>query len=244
MTDPAELEFVCIDRIVVDLVLADRARQAAIAERADNDPGPFEATGDPRCYWSPGATLRVLFLDGDPMLHGKVLDAASGWTDHANVTFETSDDPESEIRITFALGASYSALGTDSKLAPAGTPTMSLALSTGSPDKTVNTQTRHEFGHALGLVHEHQHPDVGIQWNKDEIYRVMALPPNEWDRRTVDRNYFDRYSRDIHKFTDFDPDSVMLYAVPKAWTLDGRTFRTNSELSALDREFIARAYPS
>lgn len=240
MSDTA---LVCLDRIIDDVVEAARARRLAVEARADNFQSPFEAAGDPKRFWAPGVTLRVCFLDGAAGLRQRVLAAASTWTDHANLTFAPTDDPAAEIRVTFDLGVSQSLVGTDCRTAKPGEPTMALALLAGSPDLSVTLHARHEFGHALGLVHEHQNPAEGIQWNKDEVYRAMAGPPNHWDRPTVDRNYFERYGRDTYKFTEFDPDSVMLYAVPKAWTLDRRSFKTNSELSALDRTFIADAYP-
>jgi hypothetical protein len=36
----------------------------------------------------------------------------------------------------------------------------------------------HEFGHALGLIHEHQNPSGGIQWNKPVVCRYYEGPPN------------------------------------------------------------------
>jgi len=33
----------------------------------------------------------------------------------------------------------------------------------------------HEFGHMLGLLHEHQHPDCKIQWNLLPLFAVCSL---------------------------------------------------------------------
>lgn len=38
----------------------------------------------------------------------------------------------------------------------------------------------HEFGHMLGLIHEHVRPDVNIQWNISEISAALSGPPNYW----------------------------------------------------------------
>ena len=42
----------------------------------------------------------------------------------------------------------------------------------------------HEFGHAIGLAHEHQNPAGGIQWNEAVVIREMAGSPNFWDEQT------------------------------------------------------------
>jgi hypothetical protein len=45
-------------------------------------------------------------------------------------------------------------------------------------------------------------------------------------------------------FTAFDPQSIMLYPVPKELTKGGFEIPwSNSELSALDKEFIGKMYP-
>ncbi len=239
-------ELVCIDRVFDDLLVADRAMKLAAATRADNRPAPFEAAGDPRRYWPTGATLRVRFLDGDPRLHRRVAAAAEAWTEEANLELAFGDDPAAELRVTVTRGESWSAVGTDALVTeahPADRPTMSLNLSMGTQDRSLRRHVRHEFGHALGLVHEHQSPEGGIRWNRDEVYRAMAGPPNHWDRNQVDVNYFERYSRDHVKATRFDPESVMLYTVPRSWTVDGTSFPENADLSELDRAFVAAAYP-
>ena len=54
-------------------------------------------------------------------------------------------------------------LGTAAKQKP-NQPTMNLV--------DVNRRTvLHETGHALGFGHEHQNPNVSIQWNRQQVYR-------------------------------------------------------------------------
>jgi len=40
----------------------------------------------------------------------------------------------------------------------------------------------HEFGHALGMIHEHQHPLAAIPWDKDKVYTYYAGYPNYWSK--------------------------------------------------------------
>jgi hypothetical protein len=41
----------------------------------------------------------------------------------------------------------------------------------------------HEFGHAIGLAHEHQNPKGGIEWNEEVVIRECSDPPTSGTRR-------------------------------------------------------------
>jgi hypothetical protein len=116
-----------------------------------------------------------------------------------------------------------------------------------TPDSTNEEYSRvvlHEFGHALGLVHEHQTPAGGIRWNRDAVIRDLSGPPNRWDIPTIEHNVLNRYSEpEVTQYTQFDPKSIMLYAFPSHWTLDNMTFPSNTVLSDTDKSFIAGQYP-
>ena len=44
----------------------------------------------------------------------------------------------------------------------------------------------HEFGHLLGMIHEHQNPSSNpIQWNKQAVVKALSGPPNNWDLATI-----------------------------------------------------------
>ena len=103
----------------------------------------------------------------------------------------------------------------------------------------------HEFGHAIGLAHEHQNPAGGIQWNEEVVIRELAGSPNFWDEATTRHNVLRKYQADQVNGTAFDPDSIMLYFFPASWTLNGIGTKANEVLSRLDKEFIASAkmYP-
>jgi hypothetical protein len=211
-------------------------------------PGDFEAAG--MKFWAPGQTLRVSFLDGDRLVKAKVRYYARKWLRFANLRFRFLPDPDAEadIRISFQQEGSWSAVGRDALKRmwfPAGEPTMNYGWLT--PDSTNEEYARvvlHEFGHALGLIHEHQTPAGGIRWNEAAVVRDLSGPPNNWDLATIRHNVLNKYSAGtVSQFTAFDPKSIMLYAFPSSWTLDNMQFPSNKALSATDKSFIGERYP-
>jgi hypothetical protein len=101
----------------------------------------------------------------------------------------------------------------------------------------------HEFGHALGLIHEHQNPKGGIQWNEPAVKADLGGPPNNWDDATIRHNVLDHYPAKEVTASPVDKNSIMMYPIPASWTLDGFSADLNGDLSEQDRQFIRRAYP-
>lgn len=189
--------------------------------------------------WPNGSTLRIRFIDGTAEQRNTVKQYAPEWTQHANLIFEFNDAPDAEIRIAFDPSAgSWSYLGTDCQSIPRDQPTMNL----GWLDRAV---VLHEFGHAIGLHHEHQNPLGGIQWNRENVIRDLSGPPNYWNVEQIEFNVLKKYDQDQIRGTTFDPDSIMLYPFPASWTVNGQGTKENTELSAQDKDFIAsaQAYP-
>lgn len=192
--------------------------------------------------WRNGRTLRVSFLDGAPEVQARVEQYAHQWSDYANIKFDFSSDPDAEIRISFELEGSWSYLGTDALTVPQDEPTMNYGwLTPDSPDEEYSRVVIHEFGHALGCIHEHQNPAAGIPWDKEAVYRYYAR--FGWSRQQVDHNLFRRYSADITQFSEFDPNSIMLYSIPNELTIGDFEIGWNTKLSATDKAFIGTIYP-
>lgn len=189
--------------------------------------------------WINGSTLRVRFMGGTPAQQALVQEQAKWWTGPANLRFDFNNAPDAEIRITFdPTDGAWSNVGTDCRLVPANQATMNLGFLDGGT-------AAHEFGHAIGLAHEHQNPDGGILWREDVVIRELGGPPNFWTPEQVRFNVIEKYSVDQIRSTDFDAKSIMLYAFPARWTTNGIGTEANEVLSDLDRAFIAsaKAYP-
>lgn len=110
--------------------------------------------------WLKGSTITVkLDTAASRYVREKVEQYAREWTKYANIGFKFVTEGEADIRVTFKAGKGfYSYIGTDAKFFK-DKETMNLGWFDGkTSDKEFRRTTIHEFGHALGLNHEHQHP--------------------------------------------------------------------------------------
>ena len=115
------------------------------------------------------------------------------------------------------------------------------------PDLRLNTKsmrgtTLHEFGHALGLLHEQSYPG-GIKWNKSDDVYAYYLKTQGWDKDKVDAQVFEVSDVFYTNSTTYDPKSIMQYAIEAWQTTDGFSVPRNEDLSEGDKSLIAALYP-
>jgi astacin (peptidase family M12A)/pre-peptidase len=189
--------------------------------------------------WINGSTITIRFMGGTQAQKDMVKQFAPEWTEHANLKFEFTDDPRADIRVQFdANDGAWSYVGTDNKNIPLHAATLNL----GWQDQGV---ILHEFGHMIGLSHEHQNPEGGIIWNEQVVIDDLAGPPNFWTEQQTRHNVLNKYSADQLHGTTFDINSVMLYSFPDEWTQNTGATPSNDDLSQLDKAFVRSAvmYP-
>jgi serralysin len=215
-------------------------------------PEPQEAQGQTRAailkayVWPRGTTITIKFLEGDPSLTRRVAVVARDWTGPgmANLRFQLVESGDADIRVAFQQGrGSWSYIGTQCRNIDKASPTMNYGwLAPSSPDDEVRRVVLHEFGHAIGLIHEHQNPNHPIQWNRDAVTQDLSGPPNNWDEQKIQTNMFAKYDLAGVIATPVDQDSIMMYPIPSSWTLDGFSAGMNRELSSQDKELIRKVY--
>jgi hypothetical protein len=225
----------------------------AVANRPSNLPADEEAPTTPdeqfrmavksKKLWPNGKTLRIKFLDTDDYVQQKVLEVASQWLPHVNLSFEHVRQGEAEIRVSTRRTGHWSRVGTECAGVPKELATMNLELSKHTTNDEFERVALHEFGHVLGCIHEHQSPAAKIPWNRSAVYTYYKREPNKWSEQQVDLQIFDKYDQKSTQHTEFDPKSIMIYPIPPEHT-DGRfCVDWNHELSKTDTEFIGSKYP-
>jgi hypothetical protein len=207
--------------------------------------------------WRPGETIRVAFKGGTPQTHARIAKVTEEWTKEANLVLDFGYDNRSqtyrswspedkefkaEIRISFDQPGYWSFIGREClhpSIGP-GKPSMNLQEIEKWQSPYFDLLVLHEFGHALGLLHEHQHPkegcekefrfedDAGYTPTKDRdgqfiedkagkrpgIYTVFGGHPNFWKKEDVDRNMRQYHTNERafdFDFSRFDKLSIMKY---------------------------------
>jgi len=194
--------------------------------------------------------LNVRFLDGNGAwgltVRDKVRATAPEWSRYANIEFHFDDsaDPDIAIKIDptpqFVPTSYWSWYGPDCRsYAQRGQPSMALIFPVNTADGEMERVIRHEFGHALGLLHEHKRPDSGIVWDEAAVLNYYSY--TGWSADMIREQIIRNFDGQIIDRTAFDPDSIMIYPIPPG--LANITVGMMSDLSEMDKVLIARLYP-
>ena len=84
----------------------------------------------------------------------------------------------------------------------------------------------HEFGHVLGLSHEHFNPGFEIEWKTDQVIadaiNAKYKPGKLWTASMVRRNITATpKAKTCPAGGDFDDKSIMVYAIDESWNNSG-----------------------
>jgi hypothetical protein len=120
---------------------------------------------------------------------------------------------------------------------------MNLELDAFTQEREWDRVGYHEFCHALGLEHEHQHPDAQIPWDVPAVVKFYRATQG-WDERQTHFQVIDRKAVPNAWKTAFDRDSIMLYPIESRHTGGKLAVGWNTRLSPLDIEMIRRIFPA
>ena len=216
-----------------------------------------------RKQWPQNFVIKVGFLGGHKDQQEFVKKIVLETFDFMNLGWEFVKNPrDAEIRITFdPLEGAYSYLGIDCLGISKNRPTMNLGwLDNINLDRRYSRSSghnqggvvKHEFGHALSLIHQHQNPGddnpLPELWNWDRVVADLSGSPNNWNERQIRHNMYAHYSKDSKYAGPYDPTSIMHYSFPRSWFKNPNdprnpVLRDNQTLSRKDIQLLSRKYP-
>jgi len=200
--------------------------------------------GETQQFWPQRKTLTVSFIGGTTSQRDKAWQRFQKVDELVNLTF-VKVSSSGVIRVAFGPVGHWSFVGRDCATIPNPQPTMNLQLSGGlfgDPASEWDRVAIHEILHAIGMEHEHQHPDGGkaLIWNKPAVYAYYQRTQG-WSKSQIDQQVLNRYKGGSWNGTAYDPSSIMEYPVPQG--LANIVIGWNSKLSALDILFLKQTYP-
>jgi len=160
------------------------------------------------------------------------------------ISFRFVEDNTSNAHIRIEVttdGKSWSFVGNecaDTTIVQAGKATMHFGWDIIADPGTVI----HEFGHALGLLHEHQNPmGVPILFNDDVVQEELRA--RGWSDELTYLNILKKYDQSDIEGTKYDSKSIMHYPYPASWVQSGIAIESNHEISKLDAFYMIQLYP-
>ncbi|TCD66802.1 hypothetical protein EIP91_000938 [Steccherinum ochraceum] len=197
--------------------------------------------------WNNGAVITYAFISGTPSQQNKVNTVIADWGHYTNVTFSRVDiasTPLPNVRITFdATAGNWSTVGTlANSVQDVTLATMNLAGVQDTPDTQLSERgiILHEFGHVLGLTHEHP-KSISL----DPTATTSFYEYNQgWSASDVKKNILDVYSK--HTLSNYmKPDnvSIMRNFMPKEMNLEQLDVQPSAYLSDMDKALMVVNYP-
>ncbi len=112
-------------------------------------------------------------------------------------------------------------------------------------EKNLRALTLHEFGHAIGLIHEHLRPKMGDVFVSEAEVLAYYDTTFKWSAKTTRENVLERYAASqLHESKDeigVDFSSIMMYA-PAGILKSKKEIPYVYDLSQHDKDFVKEIY--
>jgi hypothetical protein len=201
--------------------------------------------------WHNGTTIKVKFLNGSPEVQAIVEQYAQQWETYANIDFKfVAPTEDAHIRVGFDWNnnrfITWSYIGTDCKtVTDQSEATMSFTYLEYLPEDEARGDVLRAFGQALGLELESRNVNFTPQWNPtpNAVSRYWGRDITDIEWAELKKYVFDPLDADNEVCSEYDPASIMRWPFPSNILLKNDLQSFNTELSDLDKAFIAQLYP-
>ena len=143
-------------------------------------------------------------------MRSKIRQWAKVWSEYANVYFNFIDSGNAQIRVRVnSDGTSWSYIGKGALRVDPSQPTINFGwFNDQTSDDEFSRVIVHEFGHAIGCIHEQASPVANIPWNKPYVYAWYQQNLG-WNQQQVDSQVFATADPNDTIETPFDRTSIM-----------------------------------
>ncbi|KAG5635238.1 hypothetical protein H0H81_011954 [Sphagnurus paluster] len=199
--------------------------------------------------WPNGSDISYSFFGGTANQQAAVRSVAIEWTYYANINLTQADDHDAYamVRIGFNANGSWSAVGNGAERIKKGDLTMNLGWIDDSPIVSADNRGTilHEWGHALGMMHEHQSPARGgtLTLKTDTVYAYYRATQG-WSNDMVKSQIIDVYNlNNVSNFSKLDTTSIMMYFMEPYLNVENIDVPVNTKLSDMDKAYMLINYP-
>lgn len=178
----------------------------------------------------------------------KIQNFANRWkTSPCAIEFAwTNDVNAADFRLAFEADGYWSYIGTDCSSIAKNQHTMNLqgmGVSTFSDSEGLRV-IPHEFGHALGMPHEHSRPEIVALLDPTKTIKVFKRDQG-WSEADIRAQVLTPIPQSsLHAFTAPDQTSIMCYWFTGECTKDGKPIVGGFDLSTLDKQLAAKMWPT